>query len=312
MKTVHSVGEFGLIQRIARRAFQNSTVITGIGDDAAVLRSVVRPILLATDMLVEGVDFSFRKMSAAAVGRKALAVNLSDVAAMGGVPRAALVALAIPRNAPLRQVEDFFSGLNTLAKRYRTPLAGGDLSRGSKWTIAVSILGSVTGKHAALRRGARANEWIAVTGSFGGSIRRKHWSFTPRIPEGQFLARAGVSAMIDVSDGLMQDLEHLLRASGVSAEIDLNHVPVSPDAHRLATGDKRRSLRRALSDGEDFELLFTISKSKWAGLERAWRRKFRTPLTVIGKTRKGKADIKFTQNGKRADFSVRTGGFRHF
>jgi thiamine-monophosphate kinase len=190
MRTVSGVGEFALIQRIARRTKPARPLVRGIGDDAAVLAGGRGLRLLTTDLLVEGVDFSFRTSSAREVGHKALAVNLSDVAAMGGKTEAALVGLAIPKSTKLRSVDDFYDGFLRLAKRFGVQLAGGDLSRSPCWMIAVCVLGRVTGRRPIFRSGARAGDFICVTGELGGSILGKHKRFLPRVKEGEFLSRA--------------------------------------------------------------------------------------------------------------------------
>ncbi|MBI4387821.1 MAG: thiamine-monophosphate kinase, partial [Candidatus Omnitrophica bacterium] len=273
MKTnLSQIGEFGLIDRIRKkvRTFQN--VYVGIGDDAALLKEEKGLSLLTMDLMVEGVDFSFRSAQPEEVGRKALAINLSDAAAMGAGPEAALVGLVLPRSTSLKSIDQFYKGLLTLAKKFRVSVVGGDLSRGPAWMISVALFGRVTHGRPVLRSGAKPGDIICVTGALGGAILKKHLHFEPRVHEGKFLAREGVRAMIDVSDGLIQDLEHILWASKVGAKLSLDQIPISKDAWKLAKQNRKRALTRALSDGEDFELLCTVPPAVWKKLERNWKK----------------------------------------
>lgn len=314
MNGLKQIGEFGLIELIRKKSPVFKSTFVGIGDDAACLAGTgKRFALLSTDVMVEGIDFTFRLATPEQVGRKALAINLSDIAAMGGEPHAALVGLVLPKSATLKSLMRFHQGMSKLARAYRVSLVGGDLSRGPCWVVAVSIYGTVSQGKAVLRSGARPGDLICVTGSFGGSIAKKHLDFAPRIREGQFLAKTGATAMIDVSDGLLQDLEHVLGASKVSADLWLDKIPVSRDAVRLSRGEKQKALKRALTDGEDFELLFTLASSKWETVRRQWKKRFCTPLTVIGKVKSSKVRRPvYFQDGKPVELAFKKRGYQHF
>lgn len=310
-RTLKSIGEFGLIRQIRKSAPLSQKVVLGIGDDAAVLRSGKNFELVSTDMLVENVDFTFRAATPREVGRKALAINLSDIAAMGGEPEAALVALACPKHTKLKAIEALYTGIKDLARKYKVSLIGGDLSSAPIWVIAVTIIGR-SKSMPVKRSGAKPEDLICVTGALGGSISGKHLNFEPRIHEGKWLKGVGVSAMIDVSDGLAQDLTHILEESGVSADIDLGTIPVSQDALRLSRRTGRKPLDHALSDGEDFELLFTISPAQFKKVLNSWSKRFKTPLSVIGKVKSGRPGVNFWHKNRKIKFSTAKLGFKHF
>ncbi|MDD4940648.1 MAG: thiamine-phosphate kinase [Candidatus Omnitrophica bacterium] len=251
-RLVSSVGEFGLIERIRRIAPVDRSVIQGIGDDCAVLPYTRGAYLLYTcDMLVEGVDFKSSD-DPALVGRKSLAVSLSDIASCGGVPRWCLVTIGLPKRSRVAQVEALYRGLARLAGKYAVSVVGGDISASPRLVIDVSVIGEVEKKKLVLRSGARPGDIVFATGEFGGSIKGRHLSFEPRLDEAAFLTkRFKPSAMIDCSDGLSQDLGHILDASRAGAVLYEEMIPVSKDA---------RGLAGALEDGEDFELIFTLDR----------------------------------------------------
>jgi thiamine-monophosphate kinase len=245
--------ELNLITRISRKIRTDSSVICGIGDDTAVLKYTKDRYLLYTcDMLIEGVDFTSRARPEQ-IGHKALACSLSDIAAMGGAPRYALVSLGIPKRNAQRFVDGFYSGLNVLAGKFKVNVVGGDLSACEKIIVDVSVIGQVRKKCLTLRHGAKSGDIIFVSGSLGGSIYGKHLSFIPRIAEANYLvSHYKASAMMDISDGLSLDLYRLCQASGVGAVIYEDLVPVAAQA---------KSFDEALHMGEDFELLFTMPVS---------------------------------------------------
>jgi thiamine-monophosphate kinase len=248
---VKDLGEFGLINRIMKSVKTDSSVIKGIGDDCAVIKfNKTHYMLYTSDMLVEGVDFT-AKDSPYLLGRKALGVAISDIAACAGIPRFALVSLGLPKTASVRLVDEIYKGINYFAKKYGINVVGGDLSRARQLTIDISLLGLVEKRNLALRSGAKVGDIIFVTGSFGGSIRGKHLKFFPRLKEARFLVqRFKINSMIDVSDGLSIDLNHILEESKVGGIIYEDLIPVSKDCRRA---------KDALYSGEDFELLFTMS-----------------------------------------------------
>ncbi|MBI4372568.1 MAG: thiamine-monophosphate kinase [Candidatus Omnitrophica bacterium] len=284
-KTVEHLGEFGLIREIKKwLPTMHKGIKQGIGDDAAVISASGNKYqLLTIDTIVEDVDFIRNRAAPREIGWKALAVNLSDIAAMGGEPKLALVSLTLPTKTSAEFVKGFYKGLGQLASKFGVSIVGGDLSRGSKISSSVAVLGEVKKKELVLRQSAKVGDFICVSGRLGGSILGKHLNFMPRIREGRLITKFGASAMIDLSDGLGQDLNHLLPNSRTAFMIDERKVPVSQAARRLARGNAKKALIHAFSDGEDFELLFTIAPQKFQSLKKVWARRFTTPLTVIGR-----------------------------
>lgn len=252
--------ELDLVTWLRRRLPDSSTIAAvAIGDDAAVLAwPSDKQLVLTTDMLLEGSCFltehGFRR-----IGRKALAVNLSDLAAMAAEPVAAVVSLALPRSISLSAVQELYEGMIALADEFGVAIAGGDTnSWNGPLAINVTACGRV-GKHGpVLRRGAQPGDWLMITGTLGGSILGKHLDFIPRVREASRLVESAcVHAMIDVSDGLARDLHRLCEESGCGAVIFAEQVPISPAAEMLRDG--RTPLEHALADGEDFELLFAVA-----------------------------------------------------
>ena len=237
----------------------NGAVALGIGDDAALLNaSANEQFVVATDLLCEGVHF--RDVPHQFIGRKALAVNLSDLAAMGAKPLAAFVSLLLPRSMTSRQVESLMNGMLELADEFELQIAGGDTNA---WdgllAVNVAVVGSVAAGRGLLRSSARLGDAIIVTGELGGSIYGKHYSFTPRLQEITSIRDVvEVHAAIDVSDGLLLDLHRLTQESNCGAEVELESIPISKAAYQDNASSKVAQ-RRALSDGEDFELIFTTS-----------------------------------------------------
>ncbi len=309
------ISEFALIELLRKRMPLAWRKKPGIGDDAAVLPGAGNKIcLLTTDVIVEGIDFSYRKLSPYQAGRKALAVNLSDIAAMAGTPTTFVIALGIPKHYPESWILKFYEGLTALAKKHKVFCAGGDISRSRQFFASLALLGEARKGRVILRSGARPGDLIGVTGSLGGSILGHHHTFEPRLVEAAFLSRYGhPTSMMDISDGLVQDLGHILRSSGVGARLDLEKIPVSSAARKLACNQRYRALIHALSDGEDFELLFTINPRHQKKLERGWRRRFpKVPLSWIGSVRPGKNRIAWFRKGRPAAAPVRKTGFSHF
>ena len=273
--SVASVGEEALIRRIRRWLGRASPPApAGIGDDCAVLRPPRGRELLTVDPVVAGVHFD-AATPPGAVGAKLIKRNLSDIAAMGGRPRAAVVSLALDGRVSLDWLARFYRGLASESRRWGVPVVGGDVTRADGAFVAtLALTGEASGRFLA-RSGARAGDWICVTGRLGRSgPSGHHLRFTPRLAEGAWLARRrSVRAMIDVSDGLAKDLGSLTPA-GAAPAVWASLLPRRPGA----------SVREALCDGEDYELAFSVSAAGRAALERAWRRAFpRTRLTFIGR-----------------------------
>lgn len=258
-----------------------------VGDDAAVLRPPAgRRTVVTVDMLMEGVDFVLGpECPAEAVGRKALGVNLSDLAAMGSRPEAAVVAVALPRQGGESLGREIQAGIAALAAAYDVALAGGDTNTwNGPLVISITALGSVLPGRAWRRDGARIGDLVVASGRFGGSILGRHLAVEPRCREAAWIA-AGftVHAAIDVSDGLSLDLARMMAASGTAAILDLDAVPVHPDAVLLSGRDGRPPLEHALEDGEDFELLLALSPDEARRLvAEAAAMPQGTPVAVIG------------------------------
>jgi thiamine-monophosphate kinase len=273
--------EFAFIDWIRARTAPHPAVALGIGDDAALIRfDPPGESLVTVDMLMDGIDFRLSETDPRAVGRKALAVNLSDMAAMAGRPLAAVVSVALPQQHGRELAEGVYAGIESLAGQFNVALAGGDTN---SWegplVLSVTLMGQPTGRGPVRRNGAQAGDWILVTGTFGGSIEGKHLSFEPRINEALVLQQqVHLHSMIDVSDGLAADLYHVLDESGVGAVLWADRIPASEAARRRARD--KTALEHALGDGEDFELLFTVSPEDGRRLLSA--APFETPLTHIG------------------------------
>jgi thiamine-monophosphate kinase len=312
--------EFDFIDWVRQRARSRPEVRVPIGDDAAVLEADGRTWLTAVDVITEGVHFSLDATPPELVGRKALAINLSDIAAMAGEPCAAFVGIVLPGNRPRSFAEAVFEGLFALAEEWNVSIAGGDTNTwDGPLVISVTLLGLADERGPVLRSGACPGDWILVTGGLGGSLQSgRHLTFTPRIREARALhAAADLHAMIDLSDGLASDLFHLLSRPappGVRGELPLhvddqagagapNQPPVAapPDAEAEVGSnlgavldgdaipihddvpqdlDPEARLHRALNDGEDFELLLAVSPEEGERLLRD--PPFETPLTRIG------------------------------
>jgi thiamine-monophosphate kinase len=283
------MNEFELIARLKPGLATNPTVVVGAGDDCAVLDLGLpdRYVLLKTDAVVEGIHFQ-SDAPAEQVGHKALARCLSDVAAMGGLPNSAVVTLALPAGFDSARVEAVYAGLNATARRHGVAVVGGETSTNpERMLLSVAVLGTVERHRCVLRSGAKAGDALFVTGELGGSLEGKHLVFEPRLQEARWLTEHyPIHAMIDLSDGLAGDLRHLLEASQVGAELRAAAIPISRAArhrHRAALSAKP-PLLAALTDGEDFELLFSLPSRQAVPLADGWRKKFPSlRLTCVGK-----------------------------
>lgn len=238
-------------------------VIVGCGDDAAVLASSpTARFVVTTDALTEGVDFRLAVDSPERIGRKALAVNLSDLAAMGASPVAAFVSLVLPRANAAELARQLLHGMLPLAREFKIAIAGGDTNTwDGPLVVNVMAIGESPRRGPLLRSGGQPGDWIIATGRFGGSLLGRQFDFTPRVAAAAELAdRFDIHAAIDVSDGLSLDLSRLAQASRCGAELDLAAIPIAPAAYvrSVSPGDLRTPLEHALADGEDFELLFAV------------------------------------------------------
>lgn len=253
-KTLSQLGEFGLIRHLQKSIANSKNVIKGIGDDTAVLPAGSDEYLLfTTDMIAEGIHFT-KSTPPEKIGRKAMACNISDIAAMGGVPTYGVVSIGLPPQKSVKEVRRIYSGMERLARKFGVNIVGGDTIKSPKVVINIALLGEVRKKDLVTRCGAKEGDWIVVTGPLGRSLKTgKHLDFIPRIAESRFLINhCKPNAMIDISDGLAGDLGHILEASKVGAVLYEDCIPRTEGA----------TLKQALYDGEDFELLFTVSPAK--------------------------------------------------
>jgi thiamine-monophosphate kinase len=280
------IGEFGLIDLIKEDTINdNATVIQGIGDDAAVLLPTIRHLqLLSTDMLVESVHFDLATITPWQLGYKAMAVNLSDIAAMGGVPRHIVISLALPKSAGSDFVANLYQGMKEICREFKVNIVGGDtVSSPQGIVINVAVVGEVEPGCLVKRSGASPGDIVAVTGFLGNSagglalLQRGDWEeqhfawplvtshLTPRpqVQAGQALARLGVSSMNDISDGLSSEANELASASKVGIRLYKQAIPLSDDLVKAAVWLKTSAVDYALYGGEDYQLIFTISPEKF-------------------------------------------------
>jgi thiamine-monophosphate kinase len=230
------------------------------GDDCALVPATADGVLFAADMLMEGVHFDLSLTTPELIGRKALAVNLSDIASMAGIPTGVTVCLALPQKNGGQLGEGIMRGMIDLANEYQVAIAGGDTNAwNGSLVVSVAVIGTPHPRGSVTRGGARPGDWIMVTGKLGGSIHGRHLTFSPRVMEAyDFHSRYGLNAMIDLSDGLATDLRHVLAQSRVGARLRRDCIPIHPDCIGKSPNGVP-PLERALRDGEDFELLFTVS-----------------------------------------------------
>jgi thiamine-monophosphate kinase len=256
-------------------------VAVGIGDDAAVIRPPSDSLIVCTDQIIEGVDFQLNEHSLGDVGFKSMAINLSDIAAMGATPTAALVTLSLPKQGATRIAGEVYEGILEAAAAFGVAIAGGDISTYSgPLAISVTLIGHAPEGQAWLRSGAREGDAIVVSGAVGGSILGRHLRPLPRLElAAQLRSLVEIHAAIDISDGLSLDLDRLCAASGVGAELDVARIPIHHDAVRLAESTGRTPMDHAWSDGEDFELILAMSEQD---AERVCAKDLGVPLTRIG------------------------------
>jgi thiamine-monophosphate kinase len=309
------MNEFELIATLVKSLPTNETVVAGAGDDCAVLDFGVpaKLFLFKTDAVVQGIHFT-SETPPEKVGRKALARCLSDFAAMAGAPSAALVTIGLPENFDANLVRKIYDGMNALAKKYNVAIVGGETTTNPGGIfISIALLGTVARGKQILRSGAKIGDAIFVTGELGGSLSGRHLDFEPRIPEAQWLTENfPTHAMIDLSDGLAGDLRHVAAASGVGAELLKSAIPVSRAAKLQAqtSSSAKPPIAAALTDGEDFELLFTLAARDAVKLLDAWKKKFpKLKLSCIGKIVAGHEIILHDKTGSH---KLSAHGYVHF
>ncbi len=295
------LGEFNFINRINRTIKLSGRVIKGIGDDAAVLKYTKdKYLLFTTDMLIEGRHFH-KCDKAGLVGAKALSCNISDIAAMGGSPKFAVCSVGFPGSLDLKYADELYGGIKKIAQRFEVDLVGGDTVGSGKIVINIALIGEVEKENLTLRSGAKENDVIFVTGNIGGSIKLRHLNFTPRLKEARFLVKNfKINSMIDVSDALLADLGHILKESNKGAAIFEKTIPVS----KYAAG-----FDSAVRDGEDFELVFTLSERYADRLEDTWP--FRTRLSKIGRVLNGREGFSLVRKSGKSE-RIKPAGFTHF
>ena len=310
---LRELGEFGLIERLKKAVSPGAHAVVGIGDDAAVLESPGLSLLtlFTCDMLVEGRHFDLGRDAPRLVGRKAIACSLSDIAAMGGLPRAAVVSVGAPAEMDAAVIEELYAGIGETAERFGCGIVGGDtVGSGDGLIVSVALVGEVERGRVALRSGAEPGDSLWVTGRLGGSRKGRHLSFDPRIEEARFLVgHFPVKAMMDLSDGLANDSHRLAGASGVGVLIRGGDVPVDEEA--LGDLPPEEALRGAIYDGEDFELLVAIDRgAPREEVARAFASRFPCGITPVGEVVPEARGIVLAAGDTESP--LEEGGFSHF
>lgn len=328
------LGEQALIRRVAgilsASVPPKPGVLIGIGDDAALVRAPDAHHILKTDHLVEGVHFQHRWAPPADLGWKAMAINISDIASMGGLPDSALVALALPPTTEVEWVDAFYRGIAEAASRFGIAVVGGDTSAAPLVVISIFLTGTppldARGEPRPLLRSAgKVGDAVAVTGAVGAAaaglrllqagngggpeaavLTRAHLRPEPRVQAGRLLVEEGVLAAIDVSDGLVGDLERLCLASGLAARVDAQDVPLDPAALRCFS--ESEALEMALTGGEDYELLFSAAVEIVARV----RARSDVPVTVIGRLVEGTAGHVSVRDARGREMKLSKPGWSHF
>lgn len=302
------MSEGALIDWLRRRINPADNVLLGPGDDAAVLAADEDGrVVVTADAFLEGTHFA-PEDEPARIGHKVIAASVSDIAAMGCEPAASFVTLGMSRSRGEAFVRGLGEAMIAAAEKYGAPIAGGDVtSWDAPICVSVTVLGRTGGHEPALRSGAQPGDRLFVTGALGGSLLGKHLDAEPRVREALFLNREiGVSAMIDVSDGLSTDLNHIANESGAGAVVREAAIPISDAARELASQDGRPAIEHALDDGEDFELLFTAGPENAERLRGSWP--FDVPVTEIGEITGGDVVIE-RADGSRVTLAPR--GYEH-
>lgn len=318
MKIKDIGGEFGLIKRIKNKIkLYSKDVVAGIGDDAAAIKyGKSHYLLFKTDILVEDVHFSLKFFKPEQVGMKSIEQNVSDIAAMGGLPRFAIISLALPKNAEVEFVDKLYNGINKAAQKYGISIVGGDLSQSNKVAIGVSLIGFVEKKFLALRSGSKVNDLIFCSGDVGassvglellknklkGKSVKKHLEPQARLNLARKLVWTGISSMIDVSDGVASGVRSICEESCAGAVIYADKIPISANTINDSKRLNKNPVDFALYGGEDFELVFTAPKSRLNQLKKY-------DAAVIGEIVGRKYGVKLVKDGKKIGLKR---GFDHF
>ncbi|HQN01425.1 MAG TPA: thiamine-phosphate kinase [Candidatus Hydrogenedentes bacterium] len=308
MTRLDQLGEFGLIDLLTKNVSGNSSVLVGIGDDCAVVQEGKKQHLFTCDAFIENIHFRRAWASPEDIGRKTAAAALSDIAAMGGIARYMLVTLACARDTDVTYLERIYTGLKAGSEEGRVALIGGDTTASCEGImISVTVIGKAL-DNPVLRSGARPGDVVAVTGYPGcaalglhaleqgdGSapeaLLHAHLRPRPKLMEGKFLGNGEVNAMIDLSDGLVQDLGHIAVRSNVSIDIETEKLPFTPEQCAYAEKSGVSALQAALCGGEDYELAFTVPPRQVATLLAEFKLQFHLPVTVIGAVTEGPARV---------------------
>ena len=332
--SLHDIGEFGFINRISKGCLiRPQRVVKAIGDDAAAFKTPADHIgLVTTDLLVERIHFLRDAITGFDLGYKSLAVNLSDIAAMGGTACEAFISIAIPDNCEIEYLDDFYSGIKSLAQKFRVNILGGDTT-GSKidLVINVAVYGIVPPDQILYRDGARPGDTIFCTGYLGDSraglelilgnipadtpekkrLLEAHVHPEPHLYEGHLIANsAGVHSAIDVSDGLTADLVHILEESQVGAKLNAVEIPISAELKKFCADSGNDPLRTALSGGEDYVLLGTCAADQVGTLEKRFEKEFSRPLFCIGEITAEKDQLLIQPDGRAEPLLEK--GWNHF
>jgi len=323
------ISEFGLID-IIKTGYQtlNKNILVGIGDDAAVFDiDKTRVGMLTIDTLVDRIHFDLSYTSFEDLGHKALAANLSDIAAMGGRPILAVVSIAIPKHIRLKDVEKIYSGMQKMAKRFDVAVCGGDTVAGRELSLTIAVYGEARRNNIGLRSGVKAGDAVLVTGTLGASqagleilnskfktqnlkLAKKHLRPEPRVKEAQLLAsKFKLHGMIDISDGLVSELHHISRESCIGIIIDQGALPVAEEAVTASGILEKDPLEYCLFGGEEYELLFTLP-AREATKAKVMLSRIGTPCSIIGQVVKG-FGVKMIGNDLKV-FKVPDKGYRHF
>ena len=301
---IKDIDEMSLIKRLSRNFRLDKTVIKGPGDDTAVIKwNKERYLLYACDMTIEGVHFDLSEATPFQIGWKAIGRNISDIGAMGGVPKYAVISLGISPRLDVSVADGICKGIKSLADKFGVNIVGGDMAKSENIVMDISLIGNVEKKKLVLRSGAKTGDVIFVTGALGGSIKGKHLNFMPRVKEArEILSKFKINSMIDISDGLVLDLNRILEASTVGSCIYESAIPLSKDA---------ASVNNALYDGEDYELLFTMSAKEARRFFRTAFNKMKTTVTLIGEIVSKKEGYNIIKEGGKEE-KVKIKGYRHF
>lgn len=303
MAAKNQVKELEIVRFIEKTACLNKDVFLGIGDDAAVVKTQKDKLLVVTtDMTVEGVHFKTGD-SLFRIGRKAMGRNISDIAAMGAIPKFAVISAGLPKRFTMNQAKAIFQGINKLARDFNIAIVGGDTTESRNLVINIALLGEAKKQELLRRDTAKPGDLICVTGTLGGSRCFKHFDFMPRVKEARFLTiNFKINSMIDVSDGLVLDLSRICKLSKCGAILFGELIPQAKQA---------QSLEDALYSGEDFELLFTAAEKDVYKISKQFPRHFNTKVSIIGKICPQKTGLKILdKKGKLNKLIVK--GYLHF